>query len=73
MSIDPDDAESRITEKTKAIIPVHYAGFPSDMDGMLKLSEKYGIPLIEDAAQGLDLHGMALPWNYCTPRCDFFS
>ena len=53
MSIDPDDAESRITEKTKAIIPVHYAGFPSDMDGMLKLSEKYGIPLIEDAAQGL--------------------
>ena len=53
MNIDPADVEFRITERTKAIIPVHYAGFCTNMDEILDLSSKYGIPVIEDAAQGL--------------------
>ena len=53
MSIDISDAESKITQRTKAIIPVHYAGFSADMGAVTELSEKYGISIIEDAAQGL--------------------
>jgi len=49
--IDPNNAESKITEKTKAIIPVHVAGFPADMDSLTELAKKYNLALIEDAAQ----------------------
>lgn len=42
-----------ITEKTKAIIPVHLFGQCADMSSVLNISEKYGIPVIEDAAQSL--------------------
>ena len=45
------DAESRITPKTRAIIAVHVGGRPCDMDALLALGEKYGLPVIEDAAQ----------------------
>ena len=48
--MDVEDAERRITKKTKAIIPVHYAGDACDMDALLKLKEKYGVRIIEDAA-----------------------
>jgi len=42
--------EAAITPKTKAIIPVHYAGAPADIDAIRALGEKYAIPVIEDAA-----------------------
>lgn len=42
--------EAAITAKTKAIIPVHYAGAPADIDAIRAVGEKYGIPVIEDAA-----------------------
>lgn len=48
--LDPIEVEKKITEKTKAIIVVHYNGQPADMDSLLKLSKKYNIRLIEDAA-----------------------
>lgn len=48
--IDVDDVERKITKKTKAIIPVHYAGNVCDMDRLLSLKEKYNIRIIEDAA-----------------------
>ena len=45
--------EEAITEKTKAIVPVHYAGVACEMDAILKIAEKYNLLVIEDAAQGL--------------------
>jgi dTDP-4-amino-4,6-dideoxygalactose transaminase len=52
-NIDPDLIESKITEKTKAIIPVHIAGFPCDMDRIRNITRKYNIVVIEDAAHAL--------------------
>lgn len=49
----PKSVESLINEKTKAIILVHYAGMVCDMDSFNEISEKYNIPIIEDAAHAL--------------------
>ena len=51
LTIDPADVESKITEHTKAIIPVHIQGFPCDMDAIMKIAEKHGIQVLEDACQ----------------------
>jgi len=50
---DIDDASRRITAKTKAIMPVHYAGNPCNMDALMKMKKEYGIRVIEDAAHAL--------------------
>jgi dTDP-4-amino-4,6-dideoxygalactose transaminase len=52
--IDEDLIESLITDRTKAIVPVHYAGIACDMDKIMALAEKYNIYVIEDAAQAID-------------------
>lgn len=49
--IRPESVENYITKKTKAIMPVDVAGMPIDIDGFRKISNKYNISLIEDAAQ----------------------
>jgi perosamine synthetase len=51
--IDLDDAEKRITSRTKAVMPVHYCGQPCDMDRLLTWREKYGVRIIEDAAHAI--------------------
>jgi dTDP-4-amino-4,6-dideoxygalactose transaminase len=51
--IDVSDIEKKITKKTKAIIPVHYAGQPADMDEIMTLAEKNNLYVIEDAAHAL--------------------
>ncbi len=51
--IDPDKAEAAITSKTKAIVAVHLYGNLCDMDRLLAIGEKYGIPIIEDAAEAI--------------------
>lgn len=53
LMVRPQDVEAAITPKTKAIIPVHYAGAPADLTALRALSERYGIPLIEDAAHAV--------------------
>ncbi|MBN3114744.1 UDP-4-amino-4-deoxy-L-arabinose aminotransferase [Pectobacterium brasiliense] len=53
LMVRPQDIEAAITPKTKAIIPVHYAGAPADLAALRALSERYGIPLIEDAAHAV--------------------
>ncbi len=53
MNVDPVAVEAAITDKTKAIVVVHYAGVACDMDHILQIAEGHGIFLIEDAAQGL--------------------
>jgi dTDP-4-amino-4,6-dideoxygalactose transaminase len=45
-----DDAAAKITCRTKAILPVHYAGIPADMDGLAALAQTNGLLLVEDAA-----------------------
>lgn len=53
-NIDADKIESLITERTKAIIPVHYAGVACDMDKIMQLASKYNLFVVEDAAQAID-------------------
>jgi dTDP-4-amino-4,6-dideoxygalactose transaminase len=53
-NIDADKIETLITSKTKAIVPVHYAGIACDMDKIMQLAEKYNLVVIEDAAQAID-------------------
>lgn len=50
-NIDPGRIEAAITEKTKAIIPVHLYGQPADMDSILEIASRYSLKVIEDAAQ----------------------
>lgn len=53
MNIDEQKIEQAITNKTKAIVPVHYAGVACEMDTILAIAEKYNLFVIEDAAQGM--------------------
>lgn len=53
MNIDENKIESAITEKTKAIVPVHYAGVACEMDTIMSIAAKYNLFVIEDAAQGV--------------------
>ena len=52
-TIDISDLKSRITKKSKAILPVHLYGHPSDMDEIIELADKYSLHIIEDACQSL--------------------
>jgi dTDP-4-amino-4,6-dideoxygalactose transaminase len=53
LNLDPECVESAITPRTKAIIAVHYAGHPADLDSLQEIADRHGIALIEDAAHGL--------------------
>lgn len=53
MNIDETKIEQAITEKTKAIIVVHYAGVACEMDTIMSIAQKYNLKVIEDAAQGV--------------------
>ncbi|MGL5695970.1 MAG: aminotransferase class I/II-fold pyridoxal phosphate-dependent enzyme, partial [Plesiomonas shigelloides] len=53
MNIDERKIEAAITERTKAIVPVHYAGVACEMDTIMALAEKYDLWVVEDAAQGV--------------------
>ncbi|EKE02192.1 MAG: hypothetical protein ACD_20C00413G0016 [uncultured bacterium] len=49
-NICPKSIEKKITAKTKAIVPVHWGGYPCDMDEIIQIAEKYNLIVIEDAA-----------------------
>lgn len=53
MNIDENKIEEAITSKTRAIVPVHYAGVSCEMDKILEIAKKYNLLVIEDAAQGI--------------------
>jgi len=53
LNINADLIKEKITEKTKVIVPVHFAGAPVDMDKILGIAKKYDLFIIEDAAHGL--------------------
>jgi len=53
LCLNPEDTARRITGHTRAIIPVHYAGQPADLDAFRALADQHGLTLIEDAAHAL--------------------
>lgn len=50
-NIDPARLDQAIGRKTRAIMPVHFAGIPADMDGVMRVAKRHGLAVIEDAAQ----------------------
>ena len=55
--LDPEDVVNKITDKTKAIMPVHLYGHPADMESLIKIAKDYNLLLIEDAAEA---HGATI-------------
>lgn len=62
LNLNEDLIENAITEKTRVIVPVHYAGVPCEMDRIIAIARKHGLRVVEDAAQALlsDYHGRKL-------------
>lgn len=62
LGLDPRDAEQRLSSRTRALLPMHYAGLAADLDGLLELAGRRRLLLVEDAAQGFGgrLRGRAL-------------
>ena len=60
-NINPEEIEPLITDKTKAIVVVHYAGIACDMDRILSIAKKYNLIVIEDAAQAIDSYYKGKP------------
>ena len=62
MNIDERKIEDAVTDRTRVIVPVHYAGVACEMDTILAIAEKHGLKVTEDAAQGVmsTYHGRAL-------------
>lgn len=52
-NVEPTSIRQKVTEKTKAILPVHWAGYPCDMEEILAIGREFGVPVIEDAAHAL--------------------
>jgi dTDP-4-amino-4,6-dideoxygalactose transaminase len=54
LGLDPDDVAARITERTKAVCPVHYGGYGAPLEPLRRLCDEHGLSLIEDAAHSPD-------------------
>jgi len=54
MNIDPEDIERKITSKTRAIIPVHFAGRPCDMDAIMEIARRHNLKVVEDSAHAIE-------------------
>jgi len=54
LNIDLDDVERKLTDKTKMVMPVHYASTSCDMDSLMDMAEKYDFFVVEDAAQAVN-------------------
>lgn len=62
ITIDPDCLETLITERTKAIVVMHYGGFPCNMERIMAIAKKHGLKVLEDACHGplSEYHGQKL-------------
>lgn len=73
LNIDPGAVERAITERTQAIMPVHMAGLPCDLDEIYAIARKHGIPVIEDAAHAMGAAYKGTPiGNYGDMTCFSF-
>jgi dTDP-4-amino-4,6-dideoxygalactose transaminase len=68
LGLDPEDAEARITDRTRAVCAVHYAGYPAPLEQLRGLCEERGLALIEDSA-----HNPLLPPQGTAGCFSFFS
>jgi dTDP-4-amino-4,6-dideoxygalactose transaminase len=77
-NLDSERIEAAITSRTKAILPVHLYGQPADLDPILALAHKYGLRVLEDAAQAhgarykgkrIGGHGDAVAWSFYPGKC----
>lgn len=68
LNVDPKSVERLITEKTKAIVCVDYAGLPADLEELRTIADSIGVPLIEDACQA---HGAVYKNRYVGSISDF--
>lgn len=66
MNIDPESVREKIREDTKAILFVHWGGYPADLEKLKKISDEYDIPLIEDAAHSFGSKYKGHPIGDCT-------
>ncbi|CAH3604626.1 MULTISPECIES: UDP-4-amino-4-deoxy-L-arabinose aminotransferase [Enterobacter] len=65
LMVTPEAVDAAVTPRTKAIVPVHYAGAPCDIDAIRAVGERHGIPVIEDAAHaaGTYYHSRHVGWR----------
>jgi dTDP-4-amino-4,6-dideoxygalactose transaminase len=61
LGLDPADAEHRLTRRTAALLPVHYAGIAARMAPLLEIAARRGLKVVEDAAQGIGASWRGLP------------
>jgi dTDP-4-amino-4,6-dideoxygalactose transaminase len=61
LNIDPEQVESKITTRTRAIIPVHFAGRPCDMDRICAIADKHDLIVIEDCAHAIETEWRGRP------------
>lgn len=54
MNIDPEQIESKITPRTKVVLPVHFAGRPCEMDSICEIADRYGLKIVEDCAHAIE-------------------
>ncbi len=54
LNIDPNEVEAKITPKTKAVLPVHFAGRPCDMDALCRIADNHKLKIIEDCAHAIE-------------------
>jgi len=66
MNIDPQSVERKITKKTKALLPVHFAGRPCEMDELAAIARKHGLKIIEDCAHAIET-------EYCGRKAGTFG
>src|SRR5205807_398229 len=59
--LDPDRIEERITDRTRAIVPVHVAGLPCDMDPIVQLAASRGLRVVEDSCEAVGVHYRGRP------------
>ncbi|MBX3178985.1 MAG: aminotransferase class I/II-fold pyridoxal phosphate-dependent enzyme [Candidatus Hydrogenedentes bacterium] len=71
LNLDPAALEAAITERTRAIIPVHLGGHPCDLDAIRAVAKKYGLPVVEDAAHALGAAWRGAPIGSESPAACF--
>jgi dTDP-4-amino-4,6-dideoxygalactose transaminase len=67
-NIDPASIEARITERTKAIMPVHFAGLPCEMDAIWEIAKRHQLLVIEDSAHAAGSHYRQFPIGAANPH-----
>jgi dTDP-4-amino-4,6-dideoxygalactose transaminase len=73
LCIDPAAAEAAITERTKVIMPVHFAGRMCDMTALRALADRHGLKILDDAAHALPAHHRGRPVGNCGADATAFS